>query len=144
MFKTLMAGTAGLLLSMVVATAASAQSTAPMRDPTNRADVQCMAIMALGAGTAEEGSVAQLGLAVGMAYYLGRLEGRAPSVDWMAQFTEYLSGGDLEDEAKAQAERCGTEMISFGGRMTRWGERMQALAAKQDPGKQTRPSPPRP
>lgn len=135
MFRTLMLSLGGVAASFAIATTASAQSASAAREPVNRADLQCMAIMAIGAGTTEQGSVEQLGLAVGMAYYLGRLEGRAPSVNWLAEFTDYLTG-DFEDEVKVQADRCGTEMEAFGGRLTGWGERMQAYANKLSSGKQ--------
>ncbi|MDB5422452.1 MAG: hypothetical protein JWR59_2399 [Brevundimonas sp.] len=135
MIKAAAAFSLGLCLTS--ATAASAQSSTA-RDPVNRADLQCMSIMAAGVGMMEDGSKEQLGLVAGMSYYLGRLEGRAPSVNWLDELGSYLAG-DFQDEVKTQSERCGAEMIAFGARMTSWGERIQELAAKQEPTKPVRP-----
>lgn len=127
MFKAAIAG--GLALALVSGTLASAQSNAE-REPLNRADLQCMAITAAGAGMTEEGSPEQLGLAAGMAYYLGRLEARAPAVNWLDAFGAYLLS-DFEKEAKSQSDRCGAELASFGARMVAWSEKMDARSSKQ-------------
>ena len=114
-----------------IGTEAVAQSNAVIRDPANRADVQCMAIAAFAGGSVETGSVEQLGLMAAMTYFLGRLEGRAPGVDWLDQMGAYLVSAD-ETEIKTQADRCGGEMVSFGGRMTAWSEGFKAIAAKKN------------
>jgi hypothetical protein len=120
---------------------ASAQSSAE-RDPLNRADLQCMSIAAAAAGMMEEGSQAQLGLAAAMSYFLGRLDARAPTTNWLEVFGTYLLS-DFENEAKPQGERCSTEMTAFGDRMTAWSEKMQSRErkepAKQGPQRQRRP-----
>ena len=118
-------------LTASVGTSADAQSLDAIADPANRADLQCLAVMAAGVGTQEAGSEAQMGLVGGMGYYLGRLEGRAPDVAWLDQLGDYLAA-DFEAEFKAQSQRCGEEMIAFGAGLTAWSERMQALAAKTD------------
>lgn len=118
----------GFAIVMASGTMAWAQSS-PERDPVNRADMQCMALMAAGASMMEDGSQEQLGLAAAMAYYLGRLEARAPTMNWLDAFGTYLLS-DFERDAKAQADRCGTEMMAFSARMISWSEKMQTLGAK--------------
>ena len=134
MFKAATAVSLAILLAS--GTMASAQSDAELQ-PANRADMQCMAIMAIGVGMMEEGSVEQLGLAAGMAYYLGRLEARAPDMNWLDAFGDYLLA-DFENDIKVQSDRCAAEMTRFGARMTSWGEKMQSMAPKQ-PTKPARP-----
>jgi len=114
-----------------MAGAASAQSASSARDPVNRADLACMTVAAAAVGQVEEGSVEQLGLVAAMTYYLGRLETRAPEVNWLDQMQAYAEG-DIEEEFKTQGERCAGEMMAFGTRLTEWGERAEALAAKQE------------
>ena len=120
-----------IALMASIGTSAQAQGREAATDPANRADLQCLAVMAAGLGTQETGGETRMGLVGGIGYYLGRLEGRAPDVVWLDQLGDYLSG-DFEAEFKAQSQRCGEEMIAFGAGLTAWSERMQALAAKTD------------
>lgn len=87
--------------------------------PENLADMQCMAVYGYLAGQGDENVAAG---ALGMFYFLGRLEGRAPDVDWMREL--YLLTDTLTDEAIApHFQRCGQLLIDRG-------EAMQAAAAQ--------------
>jgi hypothetical protein len=121
---------AAIALLASIGTSAEAQIREAATDPANRADLQCLAVMAAGLGAQQGGSEVQMGLVGGIGYYLGRLEGRAPDVAWLDQMERYLTG-DFEAEFKAQSQRCGEEMIAFGAGLTAWSERMQTLAAKR-------------
>jgi hypothetical protein len=61
------------------------------------------------------------GLTGGMMYYLGRLEGRSPSIDWLRQLETYLTSID-EAELQSHLERCGAELSVKGAALVAWGE----------------------
>ncbi len=120
-----------IALLAMAATPSRAQTGEGATEAANRADLQCLAVMAAALAAQEAGSEAQMGMVGGVGYYLGRLEGRAPNVAWLTQLEGYLAG-DFEAELKAQSRRCGDEMIAFGAGLTAWSERMLAKAAKAD------------
>lgn len=70
-----------LALSSAPALAQDAARRAPT--PEQTADLQCMAIFS---ALASQDDMAEAG-AIGVFYYLGRLEGRDPAVDWLSRFT---------------------------------------------------------
>lgn len=109
--------------SLGFAGAAQAQSQIK---PADQADMECLAVAAVVAGRAQAGSEEQAGAAGGVMYYLGRLEGRTPGVDWLEQLRGHLL--TLDDAGlAAAAPRCGAEMVAKGKALTEWG---QALAAE--------------
>ncbi|GEM_PF-345263 len=111
--------------------AVCAQSADPVRDPVNRADLTCMAVTAVLGDQMEEGSDEQVGLIAVMTWYLGRLEARAPGVDWLEQVLPYLDG-DPAEMLKTHGERCAAEILTFGDKLADWSARAEALAAKHD------------
>jgi hypothetical protein len=139
MFKAALA--AGLSAVLLSGGAAAAQTT-PERSPQNRADLQCLGVTVVGLGLTEGSEVEQIGLAAAMGYYIGRLEARAPGVNWLNAFETYLTT-DFENEVEVQAERCAREMKAFGDRLSNWGEKMDSLGSKK-PIKETRPRQHRP
>ena len=105
---------------------------APMRvaaeaplSPADRADVQCLAIVfAIFGSDPDMAPEQQLGLASGAMYYLGRLQGRTPDVDWLARLVTYLESAP-EADFKTEQQRCGQEMIATGAALIEWGEATQ-------------------
>lgn len=124
--KRLIGMTAALLLA-TAATAASAQTAAV--SAADKDDMQCFALVAYLAGQHEEGSPEQTGLAGGMMYFLGRLEGRAPGTDWLKLLADYILEPDdarLGAELEAQRERCGGVLQDRGQALVEWGATVSA------------------
>ena len=91
------------------------------------ADMQCLALVAYLGGQAAEGTDEQAGLVGGMMYYLGRLEGRSPDTDWLAELGQFLITLE-ESDLQAVAPRCGMELQVKGQALISWGEAFQAGA----------------
>jgi hypothetical protein len=113
---------AAVLLSALPVAAQEASLAA-----ADRADLQCMALVAVMAGiTMEEGgdddgaATRLAGMSGGLMYYLGRLEGRSPDIDWLAQLTDYLEKAEAED-FDAVAPRCSKELIEKGQALVDFG-----------------------
>ncbi len=94
-------------VSAVVAIAAACAAPAMAQD-ANQADLECATLMAYAVNGMEDNNPAFAGMAGGMMYYIGRLEGRAPTVDWVARATNYVSFATADDVI-AQAGRCAAE-----------------------------------
>lgn len=118
----------GVALSGVLALAAApaAAQEAQERPVTaeETADLTCMAVFALFGAQPEVGEKA----AVGIFYYLGRLEGRDPSVDWLERFHDFALTA-VRQEVMAEAQRCGQALAARGEQMVRIGERMTATGS---------------
>lgn len=106
---------AGLMASPVAATA---QDPIPAAD---RKDLECAALFAVVAGSDPEFEAAG---ALGMAYYIGRLEGRNPGQDQVARLFEWVSA-QSEDQLMtlidASGSRCGEELQALGDSMIEAG-----------------------
>lgn len=98
-------------------TAGSALAAEPDMTPQDLADLQCVAVFSAVAGINPE--VAEQA-AIPVFYYLGRLEGRTPNVDWLARLREYGNTVTL-GELEGHLERC-------TAKVTERGEAMQAAA----------------
>lgn len=110
----------GLILAAVLAlTPQSAYSGSA--DPRTEADFKCFGAALVLAGSADESNT-ELMNAAGLLgfYYLGRLEGREPDVDWPAR------GASIPDsQADAylgELERCGAEFESKSQELISAGE----------------------
>ena len=95
--------------------------------PADLADLQCMALVAVMAGIAmEEGGDGEAtdaelaGMSGGLMYYLGRLEGRSPGIDWLDQLVALLDKIELE-ELDAVAPRCSKELMEKGQALVAFG-----------------------
>lgn len=111
---TLAASAAALILS---AGAASAQVS-----PQNEADLQCLIVFAVVGDMAADDPQTANGAAMGITYYLGRLNGRDPQTDWL----EYISRNTQYFEAAsvtAHLQRCTTEFTERGRYLQTWGQR---------------------
>ncbi|MBX3476192.1 MAG: hypothetical protein KF910_01140 [Brevundimonas sp.] len=84
------------------------------------ADIQCMAIYSLVAaqGQTEAG-------ALGVFYFLGRLEGRDPAQDWLRRLQQFADGATQADVAP-HSERCGQAIMEKAETMQRVGAEMTA------------------
>ena len=82
-------------------------------------DLTCFAVFAAIYGNADSNLSVEERQAVGsgITYYLGRLEGRDPQVDWLA----YLGAHEQEVYTRvldeAEFNRCATEFTAVGARM---------------------------
>lgn len=103
--------------------------------PANQADLQCMALVAVLAGLAmEEGTEQEdhatrmAGLSGGMMYYLGRLQGRSPDIDWLSELSLFLGKAEFSD-LDAVAPRCGKELSETGEALIAFGGKSPPVAA---------------
>lgn len=124
MKRLLAVATAALMLT---AGAASAQTQTRIK-PADQADLECMAVAAYYGGIAEEGSQEQAGLVGGLMYYLGKLRGRSPDVDWLARLRELVMAMEVTD-VEALGPRCGGEMTRIGDELLTWGNEMAGVEA---------------
>ena len=100
--------------------------------PADMRDVECLAVIAVAGGAAEQGSDEQIGLVGGLMFFLGRLEGRTPGTDWLAYFGSYVQSPDIEKKLETQYDRCAEEMIEKGAALEQFGEMMQDKAVAAD------------
>ncbi|HZV56486.1 MAG TPA: hypothetical protein VFF89_02325, partial [Sphingobium sp.] len=100
------AGFAGLAL----ACPAAAQPPAPVEN-----DLKCVAALLAIAGSMPEGAQ-RMQMAAGVMYFMGRVEGQAPTLDLKAELQRIvptLGSSQIEEEAR----RCGAILIEKGGRL---------------------------
>ncbi len=106
---------AGLMASPM---AAAAQDPVPAAD---RKDMECAALFAVMAGSDPQYEASG---ALGMAYYIGRLEGRNPGQDQVTRMFEWLntqSEEQLMTMLDAAGPRCGQELQDLGNNMIEVG-----------------------
>lgn len=106
---------AGLMASPM---AAAAQDPVPAADLR---DMECAALFAVMAGTDPQ---YEASAAIGMAYYIGRLEGRNPGQDQVTHTFEWLntqSEEQLMTMLEAAGPRCGQELQDLGNNMIQVG-----------------------
>jgi len=119
--KTLAALTTTAALTFFAAPAAAQDPVLPP-NPQDAADMQCLAMIAVITGQVEPDMAAQL--ALGMFYYLGRLEGRTPGTDWITVSGQYAASSTPEQIFSVQ-QRCSEELIAKGAEMVEKGQAMQ-------------------
>lgn len=106
---------AGLMASPM---AAAAQDPVPAADLR---DMECAALFAVMAGTDPQ---YEASAAIGMAYYVGRLEGRNPGQNQVVRLFEWVNT-QSEDQLMAMLEvsgpRCGEELQTLGNTMSEVG-----------------------
>lgn len=105
----------------VMLTALPAQAQERQLSPADRADLNCLVIVAAILGEQAESGEDMAGGIGGLMYYLGRLEGRTPGVDWLEQ-AGYLLEDPKGMDFEAEAMRCGEELVVKGQYMIDWGE----------------------
>ena len=89
-------------------------------------DMQCIAVFSV--TSADEGLTPEQtnGLAMGLLYYLGRLQGRSAAVDWYPRLTAFILDLDWKD-LEGHFERCGSDFETQGAALEAWGK---SLAGK--------------
>jgi hypothetical protein len=114
-------GFAGLALTAcLMASPVLAGSQDPIV-PADQRDMECAALFAAIGGMQPEAAESA---AVGMTYYLGRLEGRNPGTSQVTRFFEWVSSKTEEELAvmlDAAAPRCGAEMETLGTSLMKAG-----------------------
>ncbi|MBO9502628.1 hypothetical protein [Brevundimonas sp. A19_0] len=104
----------------LVATSAPAFAQDPVPE-IDRKDMECAALFALMAGSDPQ---YQASGAMGMAYFIGRLEGRNPGTNQVQRFSDWVNSQDeasLLTMIDTAGERCATEMETLGTSMTTVG-----------------------
>ncbi len=91
-------------------------------NPADAADMQCLAFIAVIMSEVDE--TLSLQLSSGLFYYLGRLEGRTPTVDWITTAGAYAESASDAQLRSVQA-RCFGEMTAKGEEMMAKGQAMQ-------------------
>jgi hypothetical protein len=113
-------------MSLSIALAAALALAVPQDPPAALTDQQsndlfCVAAYAMAAG--QDASVAAT-VAPGLFFYLGRLEGRDPEVDWLEQLAERAQGWSVEqvNDARAGCDQVIGEramsLVQVGSRMS--------------------------
>lgn len=120
MRKTILALAAALALSVAAHAPVMAQSK-PDRSLTaeETADLHCMAIYSVLAAQPEHSASG----AIGVFYFLGKLEGRDAQTDWLERFNSFVAGL-TEADLSANTQRCGQIMMDKGQALIELGERM--------------------
>ncbi len=110
------------LMSALALGAVAAPALADQNRPMTAeeiADMQCMAVFSVIA--AQPGKAE--GAAIGVFYYLGRLEGRDASIDWLERFYTFAQAATQEDLTE-NADRCGQLVATRGQKMQEVGGRL--------------------
>ena len=113
---------------LAVLSGALALAITPQTDdlkPADLADLQCLALTAYTVALVEAGTVEQAGVASGVTYYLGRLQGRSPEIDWLPRLRKFSMTLAPED-LQGFAPRCGAELSEIGNAMIAMGEHANA------------------
>ncbi|WP_338467293.1 hypothetical protein RXV95_01680 [Novosphingobium sp. ZN18A2] len=113
----------------LMAAAASAATAAPVAD-LNLADTKCIAVIAAIASR-EDDPLRKSGLASGMMYYIGRVDGRTPGYDYAGEITRLFGDKSfVENEFEGEANRCGNEMTAKGKEVRAFGQALKAAGRK--------------
>lgn len=94
--------------------------TASAQEAAIRDDIRCLMLM----GAVTQAQNQQMAGAMGVAYYLGRLEGRLPPAALESRILAEAQSIRPED-LKADAPRCGGEMQAIGRRFQDLGKKIQ-------------------
>jgi hypothetical protein len=110
--------------TLAILSGALALAITPQTDdlkPADLADLQCMALTAYMVSQVEPETIEQAGIASGVMYYLGRLQGRTPEIDWLPRLQKF-SMTLVPEDLQGFAPRCGAELVAIGSAMTAMGE----------------------
>lgn len=118
MTNPMMKGAAALALAVGLMAPLAAQAQSVPANPTDAADMKCLALLVT---IVEMGGEESTQVMPGVFYYLGRLEGRTPSTNWLEATEAYRRVTPVEALA-ADAERCSQELMVKGNEMIAFGE----------------------
>lgn len=122
------------MFALIAAMAVAAQTPAPAAD--YRADLDCMLAMSIVLGAQEDTAEAkdnQDGLIGLVMYYVGKIEARAPNIDYIAEIKKTLATPDyMEKRFPKDAERCAQEAGSKGDKLQQIGNALVSLGEIPD------------
>jgi hypothetical protein len=95
------------------------------------ADVRCITIDFLLAGSAKDDNVKQAAL-LSSFYFLGKVDGAAPGADLEGKIRE-VAAKLTQADAVADAKRCGDELATRGREIEALGERLKSGSAPTTP-----------
>lgn len=117
-----------MISSVVLAAVLALTQPAPAVSPEAQRDLDCLVVTTYALGMVDEGDAnAVSGLTGGVAYYLGRLQGRDPGVDWLRHLESDPAIWEQSIDP-ANAQRCSAEMMELGQDMMAFGDRLSRLA----------------
>ena len=116
------------MFGFIAAMAAAAQ--APAAQPAYLPDMRCMVAMAIVLGAqddasdsadgAEEDKDGLIGLVM---YYVGKIEAKAPDLDYLSEVNAILQSADyMAKQFPADAERCAAEAADKGHKLEEIGQ----------------------
>ncbi|WP_431469195.1 hypothetical protein [Sphingosinithalassobacter sp. LHW66-3] len=88
----------------------------------NEQDLRCVAAMAAASETVSD--EVKSGMAVGIMYFLGRIEGRSPDFHVEAGLVRRFSESAWAEQIEADLERCGAQIRDKGIALTAIGNRL--------------------
>lgn len=110
----------GLILAALLVFTPPQDNLSGSRNAQTEADFRCLAAAFLMGAMAEEDDLeAQNAATLVSLYYLGRLEGREPSVDWISRTLKLEVGPAV---LLPELQRCGGEVAAKGEEMVKKGE----------------------
>ncbi len=113
-----------LVVSLISLAAAAPPASAPIPfTPYVQRDVQCFMLFAAAAGNPKDKNVQTAG-GLGMMYYLGRLDVRAPGLDIVRAvrqeaktFESPAQARAIGDACDAEAKKRGQQLVQIGGEL---------------------------
>ena len=109
-------------LCLLLPAAARAQT------PADDGDLKCMVVMFAIAATPGAPDQMKQFAPVGAAYFLGKVKGRSPGMDYQSRVVGLVKGLNPAD-LQPETVRCAAELQAFGVETTALGERLKALGA---------------
>lgn len=113
------------LLATAVVVTASLAPPAQAQTAADDGDLKCMVVMFAIAATPTAPDQMKQFAPVGAAYFLGKVKGRSPSLDYQSRvigLVKDLKPADLQPETA----RCAGELQSFGAETTVLGQKLKA------------------
>ena len=108
-----------LLMPLIAASVAAGQVSA-----ADAADLRCVALFSMMAGEMPE---EKAGMTGAIMYYIGRIDGRGSGLNFEAGIEAGIAAvSESEDRFKAEAKRCGNEMVVKGEQVERIGDGIAA------------------
>ena len=100
------------MLLTALSLAAALTTAAP--DPATEGDLRCVAVIASVLGKGEVEGEVKAGLVGGMMFFVGRIEGREPTLDLKAALRRTFNSPTITQEIEDNRQRCADIMQSRG------------------------------
>ena len=122
------------MFALIAAMAAAAQNPAPAAD--YRDDLDCMLAISIVLGAQEDTPDAKEnrdGLVGLVMYYVGKIDAKAPDIDYIAEIKTTLTDPDyMEKRFQKDAERCALEAGSKGEKLQQIGNALSSFGETLD------------